>query len=419
MQALDPSPAYMRAPEVLAFLNIRHQTLYAYVSRGWIRSEKQAGMKSNLYSREDVERIKSRAAVRAGHGAIAATAMQYGEPIVPTSITEIGPGGPQYRGYSAVDLARQSVSFERVAELLWTGQLPEYSVSWESTTHHQKAIRLCEGVSQSAAREQFMEIFALMALAAGITRGGVAQRRYSGDPLQAAREVLRLLIGCMGYLRAERKFTALRKGEGVAEGVLRALQGTPTAENVQAINAILVLLADHELATGSFATRVAASSGASLHGCLVSALCTNAGLRVGRVYDLVEQFLAGARSRANLMRHLLDVRAMGRQIPGFTHRLYPQGDPRAIQLLLLAAERPRPSVRMREFIAFVQSAQDKLGLYPVVELAVVALCNEMGLPRESGGALFALARSAGWVAHIQEQRLSSTLLRPRARFVPA
>jgi citrate synthase len=412
------SKTYMRASEVMAYLRIRHQTLYAYVSRGWIRSEKQAGKRFNLYFREDVERVKSRAAVRSGHGAIAATAMQFGEPIIPTSITEIAADGPRYRGHPAVALARQGVSFERVAELLWTGHLPDSEVFWESSPSRD-VLRLCGPISQSATRNQFMEIFALIALTAGIARGGVAQRRYNGNPLEAAREVLRLLVGCMGYLASERKFMALRRGDSVAQGVLRALGGAERPEDLQAVQAILVLLADHELAPGSFAARVAASSGASLHGCLVSALCTNAGLRAGRVYDLSEEFLSGARSRAGLMKQISHLQSLGRPVPGFTHRLYPKGDPRAVHLLELARARPHRSVRLREFLAFVESAQEELGLHPVIELVVVALCNEMALPRESGGAMFALARSAGWVAHIQEQRLSRVLLRPRAKFTAA
>lgn len=417
-EPLQESKTHMRASEVLAYLRIQHQTLYAYVSRGWIRSERQAGKKFNLYFREDVERVKSRAAVRTGHGAIAATAMQYGEPIVPTSITEIGPDGPRYRGHAAVELARQGVSFECVAELLWTGHLPDNGVTWV-VSPMRDLLRSCGPISHAAKRDQFMEIFALMALTAGITRGGVAHRRYNGNPLEAAREVLQLLVGCMGYLADERKFTPLRKGESVVAGVLRALGGESSPQNVQAVQAILVLLADHELAPGSFAARVAASSGASLHGCLVSALCTNAGLRVGRVYDLAEEFLASARSRSGLMKRLIELQSKRDHIPGFTHRLYPKGDPRAVQLLELAHARSQHSVRLREFLAFVKIAQDELGLHPTIELVAVALCNEMGLPRETGGALFALARSVGWVAHIQEQRLSSILLRPRAKFTAA
>jgi citrate synthase len=199
--------------------------------------------------------------------------------------------------------------------------------------------------------------------------------------------------------------------------VLRALGGNGNDENTRAIEAILVLLADHELAPGSFASRVAASSGSSLHGCLVSAMCTHAGVKVGHVYDQAEVFLASGRTRTLLLKRVVELRDLGRKVPGFAHPLYPKGDPRAVHLLRLASSREKRSVRLREFLAFIDSARTEFNLLPQVELVVIALCNEMGLPRESGGALFAVARSAGWVAHILEQRLSPVLLRPRAKFV--
>lgn len=409
--------AYMGATEALAFLGVQNQTLYAYVSRGLVRSFRQPGKKNNLYLREDVERLKARAEVRSGHGAIAASAMQFGEPIVPTSITEISTEGPRYRGLIAVDLAARRVSFESVAELLWTGLSPDEGVRWDVKPLPAEVRRLCESLGKVSTREQFMEVFALVVLTLGISRGGVTQRLRSGNTLDAAKQVLQVLVGCLGLLAKDRRFRPLKPGDSIVQGVLRALGGNGNDENTRAIEAILVLLADHELAPGSFASRVAASSGSSLHGCLVSAMCTHAGVKVGHVYDQAEVFLASGRTRTLLLKRVGELRDLGRKVPSFAHPLYPKGDPRAACLLRLAAARSKHSVRLREFLAFIDSARTEFNLLPQVELVVTALCNEMGLPRESGGALFAVARSAGWVAHILEQRLSSVLLRPRAKFI--
>lgn len=117
----DPRSAYATAAEAMQLLNVRQQTLYAYVSRGWIRSIPQQGKKARLYLRDDISRVGSRSAARAGHGAAAASAMNWGEPIFPTSITEITSQGPRYRNYLAADLVREGHSFEAVAELLWRG----------------------------------------------------------------------------------------------------------------------------------------------------------------------------------------------------------------------------------------------------------------------------------------------------------
>src|SRR6478609_8585741 len=81
--------------------------------------------RARLYSKEDVERLRTRHVARSGHGPVAASALRWGEPVLETRISDVGPDGPRYRGHSAVELCRAGVSFERVAELLWTGTLPE------------------------------------------------------------------------------------------------------------------------------------------------------------------------------------------------------------------------------------------------------------------------------------------------------
>src|SRR4051812_628690 len=114
----DPSlrKGYASSVEAMKLLDVRQQTLYAYVSRGWIRSMPQPGRKDRLYLREDIHRMLARSRAKSGQGAIAAAAMKYwGDPIIPTSITEITPEGPRYRGRLAVDLARCRAPFEAVA----------------------------------------------------------------------------------------------------------------------------------------------------------------------------------------------------------------------------------------------------------------------------------------------------------------
>jgi citrate synthase len=106
-------------------------------------------------------------------------------------------------------------------------------------------------------------------------------------------------------------------------------------------------------------------------------------------------------------------------VPGFVHPLYPRGDPRGVYLLDVAKRRPDQSRPLTAAVAFAQEMQERFGLMPRHEFAIVALSRALGLSKHAPGALFVLARTAGWVAHIQEQRLSGSLLRPRAKFVGA
>src|SRR3954465_9405960 len=97
---------YLSRAEALEILGIKPQTLYCYVSRGYIRSLPQPGGRSSYYSREDVERVRAKSVARSGHGPAAASAMRWGEPIIETAITEITDRGPRHRTKLAGDLAR-------------------------------------------------------------------------------------------------------------------------------------------------------------------------------------------------------------------------------------------------------------------------------------------------------------------------
>src|ERR1700761_7112554 len=105
-------------------LGIDLRTLYAYVSRGRVHSVPAERGRKRLYALADLDRLKVGRDARAGHGAVAAGALRWGEPVLDSAITEITPRGPAYRGRLAVDLAAAGTPFEAVAELLWSAYLP-------------------------------------------------------------------------------------------------------------------------------------------------------------------------------------------------------------------------------------------------------------------------------------------------------
>ncbi len=407
---------YVTAGEAMKRLAVQRQTLYAYVSRGLIRSLQQPGRRDRLYARDDIERMRARSQARTGDGVVGASAMQYGEPIVPTSVTEITADGPRYRGHLAIELAAQHMTFEAVAELLWTGHLYDAEFRWDAAPLPAAVQVKVEAVAASATQETFLEVMALVVLQLGTARGGIEERLRKGEGLNASRQAIQTIVGCLGGLSRRRRYLPVDSEHGVAWSALLALGGKTSVDNCQAMNAMLVLLADHELAPGTFAARVAASSGATLHSCLASALCTHSGVRVGRIYDTVERFL-GERGTRELLKQVQDDRRLGRSVPGFMHPRYPKGDPRAQCLLELARQRRTVQAPLATLFGLLDGADRSLALQPSAELLVVTLCREMGLAPGSGAAIFALARSVGWVAHVMEQRLSSVLLRPRAKFV--
>jgi citrate synthase len=239
-----------------------------------------------------------------------------------------------------------------------------------------------------------------------------------GQALVAAREVMQNLVSCCGFMGAAKRYVPLRKNELLADALMRALSVPHSAQNRSALQAILILLADHELSPGTLTARVVASAGGTLHSCLASALCASSGLEVGRIYERVDDLLGLEQTTPGLLRRARRLLAKGQSIPGFDHPAYPKGDPRAAQLLELARMRPQ-TAQSRAIFRFIDQMRVGSGLLPRQELAVVVLTRAMGLPRQAALVLLALARIAGWVAHVQEQRAAGTLLRPRAKFVDA
>jgi len=107
----------------------------------------------------------------------------------------------------------------------------------------------------------------------------------------------------------------------------------------------------------------------------------------------------------------------GTALDGFGHPLYPDGDPRAMELLARLEERyPRsPELRFaRDVAAAALSALDQR---PTIDFALATLTRVAGLPPRSGLAVFAIGRTIGWIGHAIEQYAAGTLIRPRAKYV--
>jgi citrate synthase len=358
----------------------------------------------------------ARAQARRGQGAAAEGAMRWGgQPVIDTAITEISPDGPRYRGRPALDLAREGCTFEAAAELLWTGVLQHAPQPWRLGELPAEFAARLNAVARAGSRPPILHVFAAAAgmLGAGSTVHAEIGR---GDTLAAGRDLLLVLAGCLGYLTRRRLFHTPRGDVRTAEFAARILVGRPSSKVVDAIDRALVMSADHELSSSTFAARVAASTGAELRACVEAALVTHSGATLGGGCDIAEDMLHDAGTRAEVRRRLTRAEKAGQRIPGFNLPLYPRGDPRARYLLELAKSLDTRSARARTIYAFIEEAEQRLKLRPSIEVGLVALSAALGLPERSASALWALGRSAGWIAHVMEQRLAGFVLRPRARY---
>jgi len=416
LKSASDEDEYVSRESALKMLRVKPQTLYAYVSRGHVRSVQQpGGGRRSLYARADIEALKARINARHGHRVAAAAAMRWGEPIIPTAITEITEDGPSYRGKSAVALARAGTSFEAVAEWLWTGLWLDEKVTWPAIEIPAYILELFERRAGRSS-EHLLWHFALLTHHLGATRQERIENGSIPDALVAARQLIQAMVGCMGLIGPKRKFGVMHHGESVSQALAREL-GLPANEsNSRAIEAILILLADHELTGSTFAARVAASSGALLHACITAALATHSGTEIGKLCDRIEDFIKPFERGESLLEHVRFLQTKGITPPGFNHPLYRRSDPRGSYLIAVAADFPRKPIQLKETLKFLEKAQSTMRLYPRFEIGIVALGLALGLPPRAGAGLFAIARTSGWVAHILEQRTAGYLIRPRARF---
>ncbi|MEI9952689.1 MAG: citrate/2-methylcitrate synthase [Pseudomonadota bacterium] len=400
--------AWLSSRQASDRLGVKLATLYAYASRGLITSLPGDGQHARLYASDDVERLRTRHAARSGHGPVAAAALRFGEPVLETSISDVSTEGPRYRGQLATELCRAGVSFERVAELLWTGTLPDEAGPLAQLSCD--APRLWPLLAGRASLPKMALLLSALALAD-------EDRHAASDAAEFARA--RALFHWLAHAR---KVSPPRRqaGSRVAGTLLAALRVPQKPTLLNNVDRALVLCAEHELNASTFAARVAASAGADLYACLGAAVNTLSGSAHGGMCDRVEALIAsiakvGGKARAS--RTVNEWLARGEQLPGFGHPLYAAGDPRGGLLIELAEAQGAASEPAKTAFALLEAMKRGGHPAPTLDAGLVTLCHCLGLPAGSAASIFAVGRSAGWVAHAIEQRAAGYLLRPRARYV--
>ncbi|HEU4733866.1 MAG TPA: citrate/2-methylcitrate synthase [Kofleriaceae bacterium] len=397
---------WVDAVRAATYLGISVRSLYAYVSRGQVRSVPGERGRPRRYALADLERLRVRRDARAGHGAVAAGALRWGEPVLDSAITAITPRGPAYRGKLAVELAASATPFENVAELLWSGYLPASPVVWP-----RGAIPLAQlaRLVGSDARTP-LDVMPLLVQVAALADAERDDARP--DALIACgRRLIPLLAAALAPGFVVAAVTRAIGASSVAQIAARAI-GQPD-ELAPVLDRVFVLLADHELNASSFTARIAASTDAGPYACVSAALATMSGPKHGSAAEQVARFAAGVGSPEAARAAVRALRKRGDVPPGFAHPIYPAGDPRAPPLLEAAARLPQAR-NARTLFAIAEAATDAT---PNVDFGLAALVAALGAPPATATGLFAVARAAGWLAHALEQRAAGHLLRPRARYI--
>jgi citrate synthase len=393
--------SYLTAKQAANTLGVSLATLYAYTSRGQLRSEPVPGEpRARRYYRDDVERLKERKVARRDPSKAATRGLRWGEPVLESGITLIHDGAYFYRGRNAIEIAR-SATVEEAAALLWSADDSERGRLFEQATPLDRSTldRL-----RSCAPEPIPLLQAALPVAAANDLASL-DLRPSAVRLTGAR-ILRLMAAAVA-------------GKDAAGPIHRTLQHAwapkrPAAADV--IRAALVLCADHELNVSAFTARCAASAGASPYDVVSAALATLKGFRHGGAGQLVLSLVRDAETPRAARATLANRLRQGEKMPGFGHPLYPKGDPRAA-LLLDLAEQSGNTAAWRPFRNLVNAGTELLQEEPNLDTGLAAVTRAYGLPGQAPLLLFALGRTIGWIAHAMEEYAAGHLIRPRARYV--
>lgn len=388
----------LSAAQAAALLGVKPATLYTYVSRGLLRSLPGRDRRSRRYLAEEVEALRRRAEAGRGHGAVAAGAMGWGQPVVETALSGVGEGGPHYRGVPLDEVVDQG--FAAACGLLWGAPVAR------------------DAPAPPGPRWGGPPGAGSPALRLGAWLGGVALAVGAQDEESERRAAWSLVRGAAAALARDEGGAALAQAQESVAAALLAAWGREPAEVprlVEVVDRALVVCAEHELNASAFAVRVAASTGAGLLPCLCAGLAALGGPRHGGQAALVEALFDDLGAAAGLPGRLFAWAEAHGPPPGLGHRLYPEGDPRAALLRRLAQRFPGPALEAGE--ALWQSLSRQGFEAPNLDLGLVLLRRAAGLPREAAAGIFAVGRMSGWMAHAWEERARGELIRPRARWV--
>jgi len=421
----------LTASEAADQLGVKLGTLYAYVSRGWLKSYRRRIGRQALYRRTDIEALRGLVAPERGRRgrslppasswvtvaqAHAADSTAPGVIVAESGVSSIIDGQLAYRGYPIEEVVERA-TFEEVCLLLWNGERPSPEDAAALRAEIARA-KLPPPVAAALAAVGD-DATPLLRLEAAMPSLAAWDRR---QPPRSRIDRSRLIVALLPFalLPHPGAPAAERTSDGgMASRLLRTVADTNASDwEVAALDRVLVACAEHELNASTFAARVVASTGADQFASVLAALCSLSGPIHGGACDRIEAMFAELATGARVDNCLAVFARENRLPPGFGHAIYPAGDPRAVLLKQdgeeIANHRGR---RLYELALKVEDAVWKREhLRPNLDFYLTVCTRMLGFPRGLPAAIFAIGRAAGWIAHSLEQYADNRLIRPRMRY---
>ncbi|HTP65507.1 MAG TPA: citrate/2-methylcitrate synthase [Geobacteraceae bacterium] len=342
-----------------------------------------------------------------------------------TAISTVGKEGVglTYRGYAIADLAGQA-TFEEVAHLLIRGRLPNMR---ELAVYRDRLASLRDLPPALAALLENIPATAhpMDVLRTGCSALGAIEPETAGpDRFFAAERLLAAFPAILLYWRhfhnGGRRIAFATGEEGAAGHFLHLLYGRPPQEQARrAVEASLILYAEHEFNASTFAARVTASTMAGFHAAVTSAIGALSGPLHGGANEEAMRLISSFASPDEAERGIMEMLGRREKIMGFGHRVYRKTDPRSPIIQDWAKRLAEASgnmllYRVSERIEEIMGREK--GLFPNLDFYSASAYHLCGIPTEMFTPAFVFARIAGWSAHILEQRAANRIFRPVAAY---
>ncbi|MGW0555316.1 citrate synthase [Streptomyces sp. NPDC002926] len=368
-------------------LGVKPETVYAYVSRGQLSSRRDPAGRGSTFDAKEVDALVRKGRREPSAGSDVTQRIR-------TGITLIDKERYYFRGVDATELARH-YGYEEIADWLWTGTMHagvRFTAPAEPLAAARRAVDALPAHSGSTDR---LRVAAIAAAVADPLRFDLDREAVLGS----ARTLIPTLVDALPVVGRP------QRGEARLAQRLwtRLTPAHPDKPSLRVLDMALSLLIDHDLAASTLAVRVAASARAHPYAVVSAGLGALEGPLHGAASGLAHRMLAEVLERGSAAAVVADHLRAGRRVPGLGHRLYPGRDPRAVALFGALEELPGARPALEAALEVEATTARHVELRANVDLALAVLSVASGMPAEAGETVFAVARTAGWIAHALEE----------------